>query len=151
MALERHALLLNRADTRERKYLESTAVGQNRLVPVHEVVQAARLLHEVFAGAQVQVVGVRQQNLRADFLHLAGRHGFHARCRANRHVNRRLNVAVRRVQHAQPRAGLLANVLEFIEKRLCHGSIPPLSGMSGFKIASAELLKRMAISVSSSA
>ena len=58
MALERHALLLNRADAGKRKYLESAAVGQNRLVPVHEVVQAARLLHEVFAGAQVQVVGV---------------------------------------------------------------------------------------------
>nr|GEU28151.1 hypothetical protein [Tanacetum cinerariifolium] len=49
----------------------------DRLVPAHEVVQAAKLGHHVVAGAQPQVEGVTQNNLGVDFLQFQRRHGFY--------------------------------------------------------------------------
>ena len=89
-------------------------------MPIHELMQSARLSHEVFAGAQVQVVGIAEQNLRADLLHLPGGHGLHARRGAHGHIDRRLNIPVRCMQHAQPRSRLCARMNQLIRKRLTH-------------------------------
>ena len=60
MRTELHALLLDLAHLGERKHLKSAAVGQNRLVPVHELMQSAQLPNDFMAGSQEQVIGVRQ-------------------------------------------------------------------------------------------
>lgn len=48
--------------------------------------------------AKIQMVGVSQDDLRADFLNLAGLHAFDGYCRSHRHKDRRLNHSVRRHQ-----------------------------------------------------
>ena len=124
VALEGHSFLLDGANARQRKHLESAAVCKNRLMPIHEVVQPARFSDQLLARAQVQVIRVAEQNLRADLFHFPGRHGLHRGRRAHRHINRRLNIAVGRMQHAQPCAGLLANVLQFIGKPVVQWKTP---------------------------
>ena len=42
----------------KRKHLKAAAVRENRAIPVHEFMQAARLFDKLVAGAHVQVVGV---------------------------------------------------------------------------------------------
>ena len=116
MALEGDALLPDLPDAREGKDLESAAVRQDRLMPVHEAVQAAGLLDQLFSGPQMQVIGIGQQNLGADLLHLPAGHGLDAGGGAHRHIDRGLNIPVRGVQHAQPGAALPADVGHFIGK-----------------------------------
>ena len=121
VALEGNPFLLDLPDSRKGEYLESAAVRQDRAVPAHELVQAARFLHQGFARPQVQVVGVGQQDLGADLLHFPGRHRLHAGAGTHRHIDRRGNISMRRVQHAQPRAGLLAHMEYFITEWFTQG------------------------------
>ena len=50
----------------EAEDLEAAGVGEDRAVPVHEPVQPARVCDDVGAGAQEEVVGVGEHDLRAD-------------------------------------------------------------------------------------
>ena len=50
----------------EAEDLEAAAVGEDGAVPVHEAVQAAQLGDELVAGPQGEVVGVAEDDLRAD-------------------------------------------------------------------------------------
>ena len=117
MALEGYAFLFDLPDTRQGKDLESAAVRQDRAVPAHKPVQAARFPDQGFARPQVQVVGIGQEDLCADLLHLPRRHRLDAGAGAHGHIDRRGDISVRRMQHAQPRTGLLAHVKKFITKR----------------------------------
>ena len=49
--------------------LETAGVGEGGAVPVHEGTQAACCVEDFGAGLQVQVVGVGEQSLSAEFLH----------------------------------------------------------------------------------
>ena len=53
----------------QRKHLESPAVGERRPGPVHECAQTARLVDDIGARLQVQVVRVGQDSLRAKIFH----------------------------------------------------------------------------------
>ena len=119
MALEGHAFFLDLADAGKGKHLKPAAVGQDGLGPRHELVQAARLADQVFAGAKVQVIGVGEHDLRADLQHLPGGHGLDGGHGAHGHIHGRVDVAVGRVQQAQPRAGLLAGLEDFKRKLGC--------------------------------
>ena len=68
MGLELHAVFIELAQLGQREHLESAAVGQYRAIPVHEAVQPARLGDQILAGAQMQMIGVGEDNLRADLL-----------------------------------------------------------------------------------
>jgi hypothetical protein len=94
VALEHHALFAQLAQPREREHLVAAAVGQERARPAAEAVQAAELLHDVVPRPQHQVVGVREQDLRAELVEVAARHRFHGACRAHGHEGRRLDLAV---------------------------------------------------------
>ena len=113
MRTELHALLLDLAHLGERKHLKSAAVGQNRLVPVHELMQSAQLPNDFMAGSQEQVIGVRQQNLRADLVHLVRAHGLDGCLRADGHENGGLHIAVRQVQRAAARARPRIDLVDF--------------------------------------
>jgi hypothetical protein len=65
---ELDALFRDLAHRAQRKHLEAAGVGQDRLVPAHEAVQAAELVQHFGARAQPQVEGVAEDDLRADFL-----------------------------------------------------------------------------------
>ncbi len=49
----------------EREDLETARVGEDRPVPAHEPVQPAELRDQCVAGAEVQVVGIAEQDLGA--------------------------------------------------------------------------------------
>ena len=48
--------------------LKPAAVGKNRLIPIKELVDTAKLINNVLAGANVQMVGVGKLHLTADML-----------------------------------------------------------------------------------
>ncbi len=57
---EMDALVGDGAELRQREDLEASAIGQNRLVPVHELMETAGGAHDLAARAEVQVVGVAE-------------------------------------------------------------------------------------------
>ena len=121
MAAELHAPLLDLPQVRQREHLEPAAVGEDGPVPAHEFMQAARLLHQRLARAQVQVVGVGEYDLRAAVLQLLRRHGLDRGLGAHRHEHRRLDDPVRGVKPPAPRAGPLVNVQKLEFKGGGHG------------------------------
>ncbi len=58
MTLEGHALLVELAQAGERHDLEAAAVGEDRLFPADEIVQAAEARDALGARTQHQVIGV---------------------------------------------------------------------------------------------
>ena len=119
MALEGHAFFLDLADAGKGEYLKPAAVGQDGLGPGHELMQAARLADQVFAGAKVQVIGVGEHDLRADLQHFPGGHGLDGGHGAHGHIHGRVDVAVGRMQQTKTRAGLLAGLEDFKRKLGC--------------------------------
>ena len=138
---ELHALVVQLAQIRQRKHLESAAVGEDRAIPVHEGMQSARLLHQLLARAQVQVVGVGQDDLRAAVLQLVGRHGLDAGLGAHGHEDGRFDHAVGRVQPAATRARLLANVQQFKFKGSFHFRLSTSESICAFTSASIQSQK----------
>ena len=62
-----HSLLLNLSKSRQGKHLKAAGVRQDRSVPVHELVQAAKLLNQLVPGPHMKMVGVGQLHLGSDF------------------------------------------------------------------------------------
>ena len=84
----------------QRQHLEPAAVGERRPRPVHERAESAGVVDDVGAGLQVEVVGVGQHGLRAEFAHGLWQHRFDRRLGADRDERRGLDVAVRGVDDA---------------------------------------------------
>ena len=78
----------------QREHLEAAGVGQDRPVPGHELVQPAELGDQVGAGAEVQVVGVGEDDLRAEGAQLGRIDALDRRLRPNRHERGRAYLAV---------------------------------------------------------
>ena len=94
MAVEGHTLLRDLPQLRQRKNLESAAVGQNRFFPGHELVQAAQVADQLITGTHVQMIGVGQLDLTADCLQILRRErALDGRLRADIHKHRRLDRA----------------------------------------------------------
>ena len=102
-----HSYLAHFAQTEN---LESAAVRKNRLVPVHELVQTACLLHDVVARSQIEVVRVAQDDLGTHLFNLFRAHGLYCGRSSNRHEYRRLNIAVWRMDYAPPRPRSLVSL-----------------------------------------
>ena len=92
---------------------ESVRIGS---VPRHEAVQPAELADQLVARAEVQVVGVAEQDLRAEVAHLVRMQRLHRPLRPDRHEDRRPDLTVRRAQH--PGAGRAVGRLH-LEDRPC--------------------------------
>jgi len=52
--------VVNPVDFGEAEDLKAAGVGQHRAIPAHELMQAAHVPDEIVAGAQIQVIGIRQ-------------------------------------------------------------------------------------------
>ena len=65
VALELDAVLLDPPQPLEREDLEAAGVGEHRPVPGGEAVEPAHARDDVLAGAEVQVIGVAEDDLRA--------------------------------------------------------------------------------------
>ena len=68
MRLEAAPLLRDLADLRQREHLESAAVGQDRPVPVLELVQSADLAQGLQTWTKVKMIGVAKNDLRLHIL-----------------------------------------------------------------------------------
>jgi len=60
------------AQIAEAEHLKSSAVREDRTVPVHEAMQSARLPHEFHSGAQEEMVGIAEDDPRAEITQLIG-------------------------------------------------------------------------------
>ncbi len=89
----------------EAEDLEAARVGEDGAVPVHERVQTAGVAHDVGTGAQVEVVGVGEQHLRADVVQLRRGDALDGRAGADRHEDRRLDGTVGGVEASPARGG----------------------------------------------
>ena len=89
---------------RQRHDLEAAGIGEDRIGPVHELVQPAELRHPLRAGPQHEVIGVAEHHVGAERLHLIGIHRLHGRRRADRHEGRRADDAARHADLAGARA-----------------------------------------------
>ena len=105
-ALEFHAVFGNAAEILEAPHLETAAVGEHGAVPAHELLHAARLGDQGRSRPKVEVVGVREDDLRLDVPEVADREPLHAGQCPDRHKDRRLDVAMGRTD--TPAAGLAA-------------------------------------------
>ena len=113
-ASEFNAFGLDLAQVLQAPHLESTAVRKHGAIPAHELVNATCCSDFRRCGAQVQMVRVREDNLRFDvFLELRGRHGLYGCFGAHRHKNRSLDVAVVGVQNTQTGLGFLRRLFQF--------------------------------------
>ena len=101
MGLETAPFFGEFTDAGERKDLKSAAVGQYGAVPPGETVQAAGFVQGLGAGTQVEVVGVAQDDLCADFLdQVAVEHALDAAYGADGHKNGGAYLAVVGTEHA---------------------------------------------------
>ncbi len=108
---ERDAIFGNLAQIAQRKHLETAGIGQDRLVPADKAVQALVGVDHVQPGAQPQVEGVAQDDLRVDFIELQRRHRLDRAIGAHRHEDRRFDHAV--VQRDAAAAGVAVGGDEF--------------------------------------
>ncbi|MNL41065.1 hypothetical protein D3C87_1634560 [compost metagenome] len=108
---ERDAIFSDLAQIAERKHLEATGIGQDRLVPADKLVQALVGVDHVQPGAQPQVEGIAQDDVRANLVQFQRRHRLDRAVGADRHEDRRLDHAV--VQRDAAAAGVAVGGDEF--------------------------------------
>ena len=89
-------------ELREAHHLEAAGVGEDRMRPVHELVQAAERGDALRAGRQHQMVGVGENDVGAERPDRLGMHRLDRRRRADRHEGGRADVAARRRDLAEP-------------------------------------------------
>ncbi len=106
VAAEAGALLGHGAVAREREDLEPTGVREHRAVPPHEAVDPAGAAEQGGAGAEQQVVGVREDHLRAGRPEVVRGEARDGRARADRHERGSLDRAARGRDRAAARGGL---------------------------------------------
>jgi hypothetical protein len=108
---------LDLSNLRQTEHLEPPAVREDRSGPVDEFVQPARLRNDVHAWANVEMVSVPEDDLRAHLDQLAWINRFAATLRAHRHINRRINNAMSRGQSSQARFRVRVRLQKFKHRR----------------------------------
>ena len=91
---------------RKTENLKAAAVSEDWQIPVDEFMQATGSTDDFHAGADVEMIRVAEDDLRAHFQKLARVECLHAALRADGHENRRFNDTVRDREPAKPRFGL---------------------------------------------
>jgi hypothetical protein len=72
VALELDAVLFDPPEALEREHLKPTGVGQHWAVPGSKPMQPAEVLDDALAGAEVQVIGIAQDDLCAGSPDISG-------------------------------------------------------------------------------
>ncbi len=96
MRAEAHTFFCHLAQLAQAEYLEAAGIGEQRPVPAHKLVQPAQLPHQLVPRPQIKMVGIAQNDLRAQFLNQVNvlRNGFHRPSRADGHESRRFHITV---------------------------------------------------------
>ena len=121
MRTELHALLADFAQGAQAEDLKAAAVREHGSGPGGEAVQAAVPGHQLVAGPQIKVIGIAQNDGRADGRQIVGRNGLDRAHRAHGHEDGRGDDAVGRAQ--QPGAGRAVRVLQ-CKNGFRHGAQP---------------------------
>ena len=103
MGAERDAVVGDFAETAQAEYLKAARIGENRARPGHELVQAAHPANQFVPGAQIKMVGIREDDLRVEFFEVALGLALYGRRRAHRHERRSFDHAMRRGQTSETR------------------------------------------------
>ena len=83
------------APMRQREHLEAAGIGEDGLVPACKPVQPAVRFNHIQAGAQEQMEGVAQNDLRAQVFDLRRQHAFDRTIGSHRHERRSFDHATR--------------------------------------------------------
>jgi cyanate lyase len=86
-----------------REHLEAARVGDDRVLPAHEVVQPAEPLDPLVPRVEEQVIGVAQHHVVAEVAHLGRREAADRGLGRQRHERGRAHLAVGGAQHPGPR------------------------------------------------
>ena len=100
--LELDAVFLDLAQVGQRKSLVAAAIGENRALPVHELVKAPKLANELMTGPEVEVVGVAKNDLGTQFFKIFRGDCLDSRLGSNRHKYWCFDLAVQCVDNAAP-------------------------------------------------
>ena len=105
MRAEDHAFVRDFSQIGETENLKAARIGEDRSRPGHEAVQAAEPADAFVAGTQIQMIGVAEQNLHAQFGERLLGERFHRAGGSHGHERGRVDHAVRRRQSTEARAG----------------------------------------------
>src|SRR5208283_306786 len=94
MRAKRHAVFGHFAQVAQAEYLEATRVGEDGVVPGHELLHATQLAHHLDAGPEIEMVGIVQQHLDAEFFERVLRDALYRGQSAYGHEDGRLYLAV---------------------------------------------------------
>ena len=116
MGTEFHTFLTDLAQAVQAEDLKAAAIRQDGPRPGGEAMQAAVPGHEFVARAQVEMVGVAENDRRADGREVVRRDGLDGTDGSHGHEDGRRNIPVRRVDDARARRAV--PMLQSV--RLCH-------------------------------
>src|SRR5438128_11130487 len=89
MRLKSNTVIADLAQRAETEDLITAAVGQDRSVPSHELMQAAQFCNGFMAWPQGEMVRIAKQNHNMQVSYLIRRNTLHGRLRSDRHEDRR--------------------------------------------------------------
>ena len=103
---EAHAVVGDFAQLAERENLKAAGVGEQGARPTDEFVQAAHAADGLVAGAQVEVIGVAENDLGAERFQRVLRDGFDRSLRADGHEDRGFDGLMRKTETSAASAGV---------------------------------------------
>ena len=115
MRTKRDAVVGHFAEIAQAEDLKAARIGEDRVRPRHEFMQAAHLADQLMAGPEIQMIGIRKQNLNAELFEILLRLSLDRRGCANRHEDRRLDHAMRSGETPEPRARRIGG--EYLEMK----------------------------------
>ena len=80
-----HTLFFDFTHRPQAEHLKAAGIGEDRAVPVHEIVQIAMQFHDFLTRAQPQVESVAQQDLCAGIFNFFRGHAFYGAVSAHWH------------------------------------------------------------------
>src|SRR5947208_16221031 len=92
--LEMHAFLRDLAQFHQRKNLVTTAVSQDRPIPIHKSMQSTKVPNHVESWPNEQVISIPEDDLGVEFAKLARADGFDAALGSYRHERWRFDQAM---------------------------------------------------------
>ncbi len=113
VALELDTFLADFADFREGPDLEAAGICEHGAIPGGEGVESAKLLDDLGAGPEPEVVGVPEDDLSIHHDEIVWVEGFDGSLRANGHEDGGLDHAVRSGEAASPGLGARISMKEF--------------------------------------
>src|SRR5262249_21366340 len=95
MRAEIYSLLADLPEIAQAENLKTAGVCKQRPLPAHEFVESTQVAHQLVPGAQIEMVGVAENDLRAQLFQHILRNALHRSSSSNRHKYRSLHLTVR--------------------------------------------------------